>query len=192
MLNVCLSYCSGAVLIFCVSGVAAVYVTHELEPIWDCNSRILILGTMPSPKSREAGFYYAHPQNRFWTTLSWVLGEETPTTNDGRRELALRYGIAIWDVLKCCDIDSASDASIKRPEANPIDEIIAQSRIEAVFTTGKKAFALYNKLCLHRLTELAAVCLPSTSPANCRVPEGELRSAYSQIRTALDKGKVRD
>lgn len=136
---------------------------------------------MPSPKSREAGFYYAHPQNRFWPTLAKVLGEELPADCEGRRALALRRGIAIWDVLRSCDIDGAADASIRNAEPNPLPEILEASGIRAVFTTGKKAFELYNRLCLHKMTELPAICLPSTSPANRRISDAELVRAYSEI-----------
>lgn len=163
------------------------HVLHELEPIWDEDSRVLVLGTMPSPRSREAGFYYAHPQNRFWRTLACVLGEETPLTDEGRRSLALRHGIAIWDVLKSCDIEGASDASIKNPVPNPLSEIIENSRIRAVFTTGQRAFKLYDQLCAHQFPELNVVCLPSTSPANRRLSDDGLVAAYGQIKAFLSE-----
>lgn len=88
-------------------------VEHEFPPVFDENSRVLILGTIPSPKSRERGFYYMHPQNRFWRMLSEVLGEETPADITGRREMCLRRGVALWDVLAECSINGASDSSIK-------------------------------------------------------------------------------
>lgn len=157
-------------------------VLHTIEPIYDENSRVLILGTMPSPKSREAQFYYAHPQNRFWPTLSAVLASPLPLTNEDRRALALNNRIAIWDVLQSCEIDGAADASIRAAVPNDLTRIFDAADIQAVFTTGKKAFELYNRHCLHRMTEIEAVCLPSTSPANRRVKDDELLAAYSEIK----------
>lgn len=161
-------------------------VVHEIAPIYDSRSRVLILGTMPSPKSREAQFYYAHPQNRFWPTMARLLGERLPGDSEGRRALALRHGIAIWDVVKCCEIDAASDASIRDAVPNPLGVIFDAAEIRAVFTTGKKAYELYRRLCLHMMTEREAVCLPSTSPANRRVSDAELLAAYAQILEYLD------
>lgn len=114
-------------------------VEHEFPPVFDENSRVLILGTIPSPKSRERGFYYMHPQNRFWRMLSEVLGEETPADITGRREMCLRRGVALWDVLAECSINGASDSSIKNAVPNRLDTIFQQADIRAVFTTGKKA-----------------------------------------------------
>ena len=160
-------------------------VLHTIEPIYDENSRVLILGTMPSPKSREAQFYYAHPQNRFWPTLAKVLSSPLPLTRDDRRALALENNIAIWDVLQSCEIDGASDASIRSAVPNDLTRIFDAADIRAVFCTGKKSFELYNRHCLHRMTELEAICLPSTSPANRRVRDEELLTAYSQITKYL-------
>ena len=95
-------------------------VEHEFPPVYDENSRVLILGTIPSPKSRERGFYYMHPQNRFWKMLSQVLGEPTPHDIPGRRELCLSHGIALWDVLAECSIDGASDSSIRNAVPNQL------------------------------------------------------------------------
>ncbi len=156
-------------------------VVHELAPIFDSRSRVLILGTMPSPKSREAQFYYAHPQNRFWPTMAKLLGEPLPGDREGRRALALRHGIAIWDVVKSCEIDGAADASIKNAVPNPLGLIFEAAEIRAVFTTGKKAYELYRRLCLHTMTEREAICLPSTSPANRRVSDAALLAAYAEI-----------
>ncbi|MCI5801521.1 MAG: DNA-deoxyinosine glycosylase [Oscillospiraceae bacterium] len=142
-------------------------VFHAFPPVWDPNSRVLILGTMPSPRSRENGFYYTHPQNRFWPVLSSVLGEPLPQNNEERRALALRRGVALWDVLASCEIRGADDGSISRPQPNDIAGLLARTGIRAVFTTGTKAAALYRRHCLPH-TGREAVPLPSTSPANCR------------------------
>lgn len=153
-------------------------VEHEFPPVYDEHSRVLILGTIPSPKSRERGFYYMHPQNRFWKMLSQVLGEPTPHDIPGRRELCISHGIALWDVLAECSIDGASDSSIKNAVPNHLEVIFNAADIRAVFTTGKKAQALYEKF----FPELmAAVCLPSTSPANRTISEAEMLEKYRQI-----------
>lgn len=142
-------------------------VLHELAPVFDKQSRVLFLGTIPSPKSREKGFYYAHPQNRFWPVLAAVFGEEVPMTTEERRNFALSHGIALWDVLASCTIRGADDQSIKDPVANDLSIILNHADIRAIFTTGKKAAALYKKYCLPQ-TKREAIELPSTSPANCR------------------------
>lgn len=140
---------------------------HTIEPVYDVHSKILILGTMPSPKSRENSFYYTHPQNRFWRVLSDVLGEELPQNNEERKSLLKTHDIALWDVLKSCEIKGADDSSIKNPEVNDINLILDSSHIRAVFTTGSKATSLYKRLCEPK-TAVPSIYLPSTSPANCR------------------------
>lgn len=162
-------------------------IVHPLEPIFDENSRVLILGTMPSPKSREAGIYYGHPKNRFWPAMSVIFGEDLISAdNDARRSFLLRRGIAMWDVLKSCDISGASDASIKNAAPNDLGIILRIADIRAVFCTGKKSAELYNKYCFGKMTDIAAVTLPSTSPANCAVKNDEIYTAYSVIRKYLD------
>lgn len=143
------------------------YIVHPLEPVYDENSRVLVLGTMPSPKSREYGFYYSHPQNRFWRVVSELYHAPLPQTNEEKTQLLLQNHIALWDVLKSCRIEGADDASIRDPVANDIAGLLAQTNIRAVFTTGTKAAALYRRLC-RKQTAINAVALPSTSPANCR------------------------
>lgn len=143
------------------------YIVHPLEPVYDENSRVLVLGTMPSPKSREYGFYYSHPQNRFWRVVSELYHTPLPRTNEEKTQLLLQNHIALWDVLKSCRIEGADDASIRDPVANDIAGLLAQTNIRAVFTTGTKAAALYRRLC-RKQTAIDAVPLPSTSPANCR------------------------
>lgn len=142
-------------------------VVHPLEPVFDENSRVLVLGTMPSPKSREYGFYYSHPQNRFWRVMSELYQSPPPQTNEEKTALLLQNHIALWDVLKSCRIDGADDASIRDPIPNDIAGLLAKTKIRAVFTTGTKAAALYHRLC-QKQTDVKAIALPSTSPANCR------------------------
>ncbi len=153
---------------------------HIFKPVFDSNSRVLILGTMPSPKSRENGFYYTHPQNRFWRVISELFGEKTPTDNAERIKLLISHNIALWDVLQSCTIDGASDSSIKNPTVNDISILISKTNIKAIFTTGKKAYSLYNKYCLEK-TKIPAIPLLSTSPANCRFSYGEILKDYSVL-----------
>ena len=143
------------------------FVEHTLEPIYNADSKILILGTMPSPKSRLNNFYYANPQNRFWRIMADIFGTDLPSSNDERRELILKHNIALWDVLKSCTINGASDPSIKDPVPNDIKSITDKTKITEIFTTGSKAYRLYGKLCMES-TGIQAHLLPSTSPANCR------------------------
>ena len=164
------------------------YVTHPLAPIWDENSRVLILGTMPSPRSRAAHFYYAHPRNRFWPVLAAVLGEEDPGENEGRRQLALRHGVALWDVLAGCRIRGASDAAIRDPEPNDLAPILAGAPIRAIFATGKTAAALYHKL-IEPVTGRPILPLPSPSPANCAVSLPTLIESYRQLLAFLPQGE---
>jgi len=153
-----------------------------LPPVFDSSSRILVLGTIPSPASREAGFYYAHPQNRFWQVLSAVFDEPLPYTIEQKTKLVLSRNIALWDVLASCEIDGAEDSSIRKPVANDFAPLLAAAPISAVFTTGQKAFDLYKKLCRSR-TGIDALLLPSTSPANRgRFPLNTLIERYSVLR----------
>ena len=157
-------------------------VQHSLEPVFDGDSTILILGTMPSVASRENGFYYSHPQNRFWQVLSAVFDEPLPYTGEQKKKLVLAHGIALWDVLASCEIDGSEDSSIKKPVANDFTALLAAAPIRKVYTTGEKAATLYRKLC-RVSTGLDAVPLPSTSPANRgRYPLNTLIEIYSVLR----------
>ena len=142
-------------------------VIHTFEPVYDKNSKILILGTMPSPKSRQNGFYYSHPQNRFWKVMAEILNADIPISIEEKRELMLENKIALWDVLHSCDIKGADDNSIKNPVPNDIASLLNKTDIEAVFTTGNKATSLYKKYCAEKAGR-ESIYLPSTSPANCR------------------------
>lgn len=155
-------------------------VNHEFGPFYDENSRVLILGSIPSPKSREMGFYYGHPRNRFWTVLADVLGEAVPETIEERKAFLTRNRIALWDVLESCDISGADDASIRNPKPNDMNVILGKAGIRAVFTTGGKATKLYEKLCFPSCG-VPSIGLPSTSPANCGCSYEKLKDAYGQI-----------
>ncbi len=158
-------------------------VSHEFPPVFDERSRVLILGTIPSPKSREQGFYYMHPQNRFWRMLCGMLGENIPSDIEGRRQLCLAHGIALWDVLESCEIEGASDNSIRNAKPNDLSRIFRAANIKAVFTTGKKAHELYQRYFSD--DPHTEICLPSTSPANRTISETEMLEQYSRIAEFL-------
>ena len=160
-------------------------VVHPLEPIFDEKSRVLVLGTMPSPKSREVRFYYGNPQNRFWRVIAALWDEPVPTTNDGRRDLCLRHRIALWDVLASCRISGASDASIRDPAPNDVGRILSAAPISHVFCTGGTATRLYQRL-VEPTCGMLCVGLPSTSPANARMRLGDLIAAYEPLRRAAE------
>ena len=151
-------------------------VTHPFDPIWDENSRILILGSFPSVRSRADNFYYGHPQNRFWKVLAGLYAEPIPQTVEEKKAFLLRRGIALWDVISSCEIENSSDVSIRNAEVNDLSAIFARADIRAVYTNGKAADKLYRKY-----HEREAVCLPSTSPANAAWSFEKLLAAWSVI-----------
>lgn len=153
-------------------------VFHNIPPVFSPESEILILGTMPSPKSREAAFYYAHPQNRFWPVLARVYGVEPPKTIAEKTALLLDHRLALWDVLQRCDITGASDASIKNPVANDIPALIRKTKIARVLCTGSASARLYRAL-VEPIAKLPCTALPSPSAANARTSLEALVSAYA-------------
>lgn len=155
-------------------------VTHTFEPLFDKDCRVLLLGTMPSPKSREQGFYYGHPRNRFWKVLAELLGEGLPSTIEEKKAMALSHHIAIWDVLASCDIRGADDASIRNPVPNNMHVILDAASIQAVFATGQKAAQLYRRYC-EQEAGMPVTALPSTSPANCGMKYETILEAYREI-----------
>lgn len=161
-------------------------VYHEFKPIYNKNSKILILGTMPSVKSRELGFYYMHPTNRFWNVISDVLKQPIPITVDDKIAFLINNNIALWDVLESCDIEASKDSSIKNVKVNDISKLINNSNVKYIFTTGKKAHELYQKYCFSK-TNINDIDLPSTSSANCAIKYGELKEKYSIIKTYLNR-----
>ncbi len=140
-------------------------IKHPFEPICNENSRILILGSFPSVKSREQSFYYGHPQNRFWRMLSGVFGEQTPVSLEEKKEFLLSHAIALFDVISSCEIVGSSDSSIKNATPNDIHSIVEGAQIEKIITNGKLAHKLYEKH-IASTVALPEICLPSTSPAN--------------------------
>ena len=174
-------------------------ITHTIPPVWNSESRVLILGTMPSPKSREAGFFYLHPQNRFWSVLAEVFGESFEHPNKTtdisaaiteRRSFLLRHQLAMWDVLASCQITGASDSSIKNAIPNDFTEILENSQISHIICTGKTAFNLWQKNCAalyEARYNLTVHCLPSTSPANAQWSKEKLLEEYKVILKLLSK-----
>ena len=115
------------------------HIEHGIPPVFDERSEVLVLGTMPSPKSREAAFFYGHPQNRFWRVLAALFDEPVPEDNAERTDLLLRHHIALWDVLESCDIRGASDASIANARPNDLSRVLEKAPVRRVFCTGTAA-----------------------------------------------------
>lgn len=151
---------------------------HTINPVFDKNSKILILGSFPSVKSREANFFYGHPRNRFWRVLSAVLLCECPQTVDEKRTMLLENKIALWDVIKSCDIHASSDSSIKNVIPNDLSIITNTADVKAVFTNGNTA----HKLFLLHNEGMSAVKLPSTSPANAAMSIERLIEEWKILR----------
>ena len=140
-------------------------VAHPFEPVVSPESRVLILGSFPSVKSREQGFYYGHPQNRFWRMLAEVYGEPLPLTIPDKRELVLRHGLALWDVIASCEITGSSDASVRNAVPVDIARVMGTADIQRVLCNGALSGKLYERY-LRPVTGIDATILPSTSPAN--------------------------
>ena len=153
-------------------------VQHPFAPIYSRSSHTLLLGTMPSPQSRVLGFYYAHPQNRFWSVLAAVYGQLPAKSNADRHKLILQHHLALWDVLSSCEINGASDSSIRAAFPNDIVALLTKTCISRIFCTGQRAGQLYHRL-LEDKTGLPCNILPSTSSANCRISFSELVQVYS-------------
>ena len=152
-------------------------VSHPFDPIYDENSRILILGSFPSVRSREENFYYGHPQNRFWKLLANLYDTPIPKTIEEKKKFLLQNRIALWDVISSCEIENSSDQSIRQAVVNDLSEIFEQADIQAVFVNGKAAWKLYRKY-----HGKEAYCLPSTSPANAAWTMERLEKAWVMIR----------
>ena len=163
------------------------HLVHCIPPTYDEHSRVLVLGSFPSPKSREGAFNYAHPQNRFWPVLARLAGEDTPATREDRRDFCLRHRIALWDVVAECDIVGASDASIRNARPNRLSLVTEAAPIAAVFCTGAKAYEFYRRLGCEQECGLPARRLPSTSPANAAWGMDRLLDAYAAIFDEINR-----
>lgn len=145
------------------------HIEHNFEPVYDSKSKILILGSLPSVKSREQQFYYAHPQNRFWRVLAAVFGGDVPETTDEKKDFLLKNKIALWDVIDSCDIHGSSDSSIRNVVPNNLNIILDNADIEKICLNGGKAYELFHKYfdCINDgEVKYDILKLPSTSPAN--------------------------
>lgn len=153
--------------------------THEFEPIFNKESKVLILGTFPSVKSREEGFYYGHKQNRFWKVIAGVCGCEVPQTITEKKEMLLTHNIAIWDVIESCEIKGSSDSSIQTVVVNDMSVILNNCKIEAIFANGTKAKTLFEKY-VKPVCGREIIGLPSTSPANAASSLEKLIRVYKE------------
>lgn len=140
-------------------------IEHPIAPTYNSDSKILILGSFPSVKSREYGYFYGHPQNRFWKVVSIVFDDVFPVTKEDKKNFLLKHKIAAWDVIASCEIKGSSDSSITDVKANDLTEILKNSQVSKIFVNGKKAAELYKKY-IEPEIKIPAITLPSTSPAN--------------------------
>lgn len=149
-------------------------------PVAGPRSHVLILGSFPSAKSREVGFYYGHPQNRFWPLLAHLLGQPIPETIEQKKALILQNGLALWDTVCCCTITGASDASIRDVQPNDIAMLCRTYPIEKIYCNGAASFRVYQKYAQEQ-TGITAEKLPSTSPANAAWRMERLQTAWAQV-----------
>ncbi len=154
-------------------------ITHTFDPVYNSESKILILGSFPSVKSRENHFYYGHPQNRFWKVLASVLEWNVPITIEEKKQMLLENGVAIWDVIASCSIVGSSDTSIKDVVVNDFSSILEESKIENIYVNGTKAYELYHRYAEEK-TGIKAIKLPSTSPANAAWNLERLCAAWAE------------
>lgn len=155
-------------------------VNHNIRPVYDADSKVLVLGSFPSVKSREARFFYGHPQNRFWKVLAAVTGCEVPLTVADKTSMLLKNHIALWDTIASCEIDGSSDSSIRNAKPNDLSVILNAAPIRRIYCNGSKSYELYRKYC-ESVTGVKAVKLPSTSPANAAFGIDRLIEAWKVI-----------
>ena len=159
-------------------------IVHDIPPLYDAESRVLLLGSLPSPKSREAHFFYGHPRNRFWPVLAAVLGEETPETIEEKQAMCRRHHIALWDTIASCEIEGSSDSSIRAVVPTDLTPILQGAEIRQIFCNGGTS---YQYFCRYQQKVLGreAVRLPSTSPANAAWSVERLTAAWKVVGEAL-------
>ena len=160
-------------------------VQHPISPVYNSESQILILGSFPSVKSREQGFFYGHPQNRFWKVLAAIFEENVPETIGKKRELLLRNKIAVWDVIASCEIEGSADSSIRNVIPNDLEQILREAPIQQIYVNGKKAEQMYQRY-MEKTLGRKAICLPSTSPANAAWQLPRLVDAWKIIQLDLN------
>lgn len=149
------------------------------EPVFDKNSRVLILGSFPSVKSRKVEFYYGNRQNRFWKILCGFFGEAVPESTEEKIALLLRHNVALWDIVTECEIEGSSDASIKNYKVAELDKVLSVSPIKLIILNGGKSFEIFKKF--YGKIAVPYIKLPSTSPANTRCDEGEWYRALNSV-----------
>ncbi len=155
--------------------------THNIPPVFSYDSKVLILGSFPSRKSRESQFYYGHPQNRFWKIISSIFDEPIPKTEAEKKSILISHNIALWDVISECDIEGSSDVSIKNACANDIQSIINHSCIQLIVLNGKTAANLYKRFFSNKINKINTIVLPSTSPANATYSFDKLLTQWTVI-----------
>ena len=155
-------------------------IIHPIPPLYDANSRVLILGSFPSVKSREAMFFYGHPQNRFWKLMALLFDADVPSTVEEKKRLVLSHGIAMWDTIHSCTITGSSDSSIKDVVPNDLSMILNNSRVKRIFCNGAASHRLYQKY-IYPINNIPAQKLPSTSPANAAWSLDRLAEAWRII-----------
>lgn len=155
-------------------------IIHPIPPLYDKDCTKLILGSFPSVKSREAQFFYGHPQNRFWKLIAELFNEEIPRTIEEKSELVLKHHIAMWDTIHSCTITGSSDSSIKDVVPNDLSVILNNSRVTQIFANGTASYNLYQKY-IFPVTHIQAVKLPSTSPANAAFSLERLKQSWNVI-----------
>ncbi len=160
-------------------------VAHPIPPLYNKDSEILILGSFPSVKSREGQFFYHHPQNRFWKVISTLYEYPLPTTIEEKKQMILDNHLAVWDVIQSCEIEGSADSSIKNVIANDLTKILKEAPIKSIITNGNTSHQLYMKY-IYPNTEMKAVKLPSTSPANAGYNMDKLIEAWSCLRKLSD------
>lgn len=148
-------------------------------PVFDEKSRVLILGSFPSVKSRKIEFYYGNKQNRFWRLICGYFGENVPETTAEKKAFLAKYNVALWDIVTACEIDGSSDASIKNAEIADLNEVLRYAKIEKILLNGATAYRLF----IENYGDLSVPYekMPSTSPANPRFDESVWKKAFEEI-----------
>lgn len=157
------------------------HIEHPFGPLYNKESKILILGSLPSVKSREQNFFYGHPQNRYWPLVAALFEEPAPQSVEEKKALALKHGIAMWDTIYSCDIIGSSDSSIKNVVPTDLKPVLEETGIKRVFCNGKTSWNYYHKY-QEKILGIQAECLPSTSPANAAWGMERLKEAWKIIK----------
>ena len=161
---------------------------HNIDPVYSKHSQILILGSFPSKKSRESGFYYGHPQNRFWKMMARIYVQDLPVSISAKKKLIIDHDLALWDVIASCEISGSADSSIHDVRANDVKDIIEKSQISRIILNGRTAEKLYREY-LEAACGISGICLPSTSPANAAYSLDRLCDIWAEYLLYTNKEK---